>query len=612
MRTLHQYTHLLLPQNYLAEEILLGIIFIHPHIFYRIVPIIKTEYFYLECHKIIYTYLLIINQKNQLNITEFLYTLANINILYYIGGITKILDLMKQSQIFIITSLNINIYIKEIIKLIQYNYTKRLMIQYAYNIIRLAYIPKLSHHKIYNKASYYLNIAENRIPQNNIKTFQELISQFLLNIKSKESRYQVNVHLQHNQLLKSGFLELDKLILGLPKGDLIIIAGRPSMGKTSLAINIAYNILQNKQSAIYIFSLEMSNKQILNKFISIASNIPLKYIIINSLKLIQWHKIINTCYDLINKQIYIDDNPNTSIDYIEYTSKLITKNNKNIHIIIIDYLQLIQANISNKTNRTQELSYITRKLKLLAQYLQLPIIVLSQLNRNIETRTNKQPILSDLKESGCIELSIKINLIENINNKLQINNLINRSITIQKIKRIYQIACLYKNHLNNIKNQKIFLSTKYNFLCRTNKNNQILITHNHKFIFNHNWNPNYLLLDNASLNKNILIHSYYRYNLIHNYYTRIIKFTTYNKSFDLNTQNYFHFLCNNILLHNSIEQDADIVMMIYEKDSNYYHKKKLLDITLCKNRNGKIGSFKLLFSTETTLFENTKNNNEKI
>nr|YP_009332853.1 putative replicative DNA helicase [Membranoptera tenuis]AKL79109.1 putative replicative DNA helicase [Membranoptera tenuis] len=609
MKNFYKYTNLLLPQNYLAEEILLGIIFIHPHIFYRIISVIKTEYFYLESHKIIYTYLLIINQKNQLNITEFLYTLADINILYYIGGITKILDLMKQSQIFIIASLNINIYIKEIIKLIQYNYTKRLMIQYGYNIIKLAYIPKLSHHKIYNKASHYLNIAENKIPQNNIKTFQELISQFLLNIKSIDKQYKTNSHYQNNQLLKSGFLELDKLILGLPKGDLIIIAGRPSMGKTSLAINIAYNILHNKQDGIYIFSLEMSSKQILNKFISIASNIPLKYIVVNSLNLIQWNNLINTCYNLINKQIYLDDNPNISIDYIEYTSKIIKKNNKNINLIIIDYLQLIQANISNKINRTQELSYITRKLKLLAQYLYLPIIVLSQLNRNIETRTNKQPILSDLKESGCIECSIKINLIRNINNKIQINNLIYNSIAIKDIKKIYKIACLYENNFKTCKYQKIYLSTKYHFLCTINKKNHILLTHNHKYIFNHNWTANYLLLDNSCLNKNILIHNCYRYNLIYSYYTQIIKFTNYNKSFDLNTQNYFHFMCNDIILHNSIEQDSDIVMMIYDKNNNYYDKRKLLDITLCKNRNGKIGSFKLVFSTETTLFENTNNTN---
>nr|YP_009326633.1 putative replicative DNA helicase [Membranoptera platyphylla]AMJ16890.1 putative replicative DNA helicase [Membranoptera platyphylla] len=608
MKNFYKYTNLLLPQNYLAEEILLGIIFIHPHIFYRITSVIKTEYFYLESHKIIYTYLLIINQKNQLNITEFLYTLADINILYYIGGITKILDLMKQSQIFIIASLNINIYIKEIIKLIQYNYTKRLMIQYGYNIIKLAYIPKLSHHKIYNKASYYLNIAENKIPQNKIKTFQELISQFLLNIKSIDNKYQTNFQYQNNQLLKSGFLELDKLILGLPKGDLIIIAGRPSMGKTSLAINIAYNILQSKQDGIYIFSLEMSNKQILNKFISIASNIPLKYIIINSLNLRQWNNLIKTCYNLINKQIYLDDSPNISIDYIEYTSKLIKKNNNNINLIIIDYLQLIQANISNKINRTQELSYITRKLKLLAQYLHLPIIVLSQLNRNIETRTNKQPILSDLKESGCIEFSIKINLITNINNKIKLNNLIYNSIVTKKIKKIYNIACLYEYNFKTFKSQKIYLSTKYNFLCKIDKRNQILITHNHKYISNHTWKQNYLLLDNSCLNKNILINTSYRYNLIYRYYTQIIKFTNYNKSFDLNTQNYFHFICNNIILHNSIEQDSDIIMMIYEKDNNYYNKKKVLDITLCKNRNGKIGSFKLVFSTETTLFENTNDN----
>lgn len=593
------YKYLLLPQNYLAEEILLGIILIYPNLFYHVINSIKIEYLFLENHKIIYTCLLVIYKKNKLSLNYLLYTLDEINILSQIGGISKISDLMKQSQIFITSYLNINLYTEETIKLIQYNYIKRIMIQYGHNIIRLAYIPKISHHKIYNKASSYLNIAEKKIPKNYIKTFKELISEFLLTIQYKSNKYKTNLKNEKYQLIKSHFTQLDELIFGLPKGDLIVIAGRPSMGKTSLAINIAYNILINHSKiGIYIFSLEMSKYQILNKFIAIDAKIPLQRIILKNLNTIEWTTIVKTCYQLINLEIYINDNTNTSIDYIEYTSKLIKKENKTINLIIIDYLQLIQANILNKINRSQELSYITRKLKILAQYLQLPIIILSQLNRNIENRSSKQPILSDLKESGCIELSNQINIKKNINNKIYINNMIDIFSHLEymnNINKIKQICTkLYKK-------RNIFLFVQYIFLCIINHKYKLLLTYNHKYIFNQSWIKHYLSFDNSFLKK---YKNLYNQSIIHNYYINNIKFYFYKKSYDLNTQNYFNFVCNKIILHNSIEQDADIVMMISQakNEQQIRHDEKILDIIIAKNRNGPTGSINLLFFPRNSIF----------
>jgi len=595
---LHKYQ--LPPQNYLAEEILLGIIIIYPNMICHILPLVKSEYFFLEYHQILYENLSEIHKKNKSNVTEFLSNLIETKMLHKVGGVNKILDLIKQSQVFIITSYNINSYIEEIIYIIQHNYIKRLMIQYGYYIIQLAYIPKMSHHKLYNKASSYLNFIETKIPKNNISTVPNLITELLLKIQLKNSNDENDYSSIREIYIQSGINELDQLTSGLMKGDLIVIAGRPGMGKTSLAINIAFNVL-NEKIGVCIFSLEMSNKQIINKLIAICSHVETKNLVLNKLKFNEWERVVKACNQLLKNNIYIYDNSNISIDYIEYTSKILTKDNPSIELIIIDYLQLIQVNIINNTNRTQELSYITRKLKLLAQYLNIPILILSQLNRSIEHRSLKTPLLSDLKESGCVNIKCNINTVYKIKNDINIINLHNyyKSIQFTCNKKRYA-ETLSKSIIKLYKIQKIYLSMQYTFKVKIGSKMKLFITHNHKIFRDFYWKKIFFIFDNSFFTK--IKFKNIKYNFIIN---KII-FYKYSKLYDLNMQNYFNFICNKIILHNSIEQDSDIVMMLYEKDKdeNQLENKKILDIVLCKNRNGAIGSFKVVFLPEINLFQN--------
>nr|YP_009391524.1 Replication helicase subunit [Platysiphonia delicata]ARW59668.1 Replication helicase subunit [Platysiphonia delicata] len=594
-----KYKYSLLPQNYLAEEILLGIVFIYPQIFYNINNSIRIEYFFLENNKIIYTYIINVYKKNKLNLNNLLYALSSENILYKIGGIDHILDLMKQSQIFITSFFDVNLYIQEIIKLIQYSYIKRIMIQYGHNIIRLAYIPKISHHKIYNKASYYLNKSEEKISIRFKYTFKSLISDFLLKINDKHIQNYTKKDPKSNFLVKSGFTELDNIITSIPKGDLLVVAGRPSTGKTSFVINLAYNVVFcNKSATICIFSLEMSTKQILEKFIAISSKVPIKNIKIKNLNNNQWKKIIQSCYELINMNVYIDDQANMSIDYIEYTTRLLKKENKEFNLIIIDYLQLIQIDLFYKISRQQELSYITRKLKLLAQYLKIPIIILSQLNRNIESRTSKIPILSDLKESGCMEE----------NEKIQIDNNNVQLLSLKSNKTVLHTEKNTENKLNTNQNNvkiKIIVLLENLFLYNTKKLRNLSLTDNHKYTRSYLWIKNNLTLDNYYCNAYLKKCKKKR---LYNKPIKNIFFSKKSKSYDLYTETYCNFICKKILLHNSIEQDADIVMMLYkDNESNKQkiaEKYTILDFTLSKNRNGSTGSFQLFFFPDTTLFKN--------
>lgn len=581
------------PQNYIAEELLLGIILIYPSIFTYIIPLIKAEYFFLECHQIIYLHLIEIYKKNKLQTNELLNYLANTKILYQIGGINKIVNIMKQGQIFI-PSTNIYIYIQELVELINYNYIKRLMIQYGQNIIQLAYIKQISNYKLYNKASYYLNFTEKKIPKNSIQTFHDLIANLLLKIQNKYDQNKKDLNTS-KIFIKSGFNNLDQLISGFHDGDLIVIAGRPSMGKTSLAINIASNLIHNINTGLCIFSLEMSSEQILYKLIAISCNMNINYLIFNKFSKNQWMKIKTICNKLLKNFIYINDKANISIDYIEYTSKLLKKEHHDIQLIIIDYLQLIQTESLNQINRTQELSYITRKLKLLAQYLNIPVIILSQLNRSIELRNNKEPMLSDLKESGCMYINQAIDL--------QCNK---TSLNIKSVIHHYTISKLIKTTINKIIsnqaiqcNLKIYLFLEYVFKCNILNNIKILITYNHKYLGPSGWLRVDDILDKSSVLKvtnNLSCIQIFSY--IQN-----IKFSEESFVYDLYLKKYFHFLCNQIILHNSIEQDSDIVMILYESEKKEISDSKILDINVCKNRNGSTGSFKLLFLPTTNIFK---------
>lgn len=593
------------PQNYLVEEILLGCILINPKIFSKVINNIKIESFFLESHQIIYINLLKIYQSNKLNPIELLYNLANNNSLRRIGGIQKIIELMKQSQIFIYSN-NTNIYLNKLIEIINNNYTKRLIIQYGYNVIQLSYVKKINGVMLYNKASHYLNITVEKMPQNHNHNFHDLMKNMIYKMqlqRQKSIEYKTNNYSN----IKSGFIDLDRLTYGLPNGDLIILAGRPSMGKTSLAINIAYNILNNSQHSICIFSLEMSSQQILNKFIAIASNIQYKDLINVNIKYNKWQEIKEACKKLLYSNIHIYDKTNVSIDHIEYITKIWMQNKSKLGLIIIDYLQLIQTDNLVNLNRVQQLSYITRKLKMLSQSLQIPILTLSQLNRSIDMRINKKPILSDLKESGCINNTIEIN-IQKIDQYI-----LNITTLIKHLKQSYLLntSHIYSNTLQSNYISKISFSNNYIFSIDYIEGT-IHLTQNHKCLqFNkwlsvHNYRenthpiliPNYTITSKVNLIQYIALHK--------------IKFINYRLVYDLLMQSSIYFTCRNSILHNSIEQDADIVLMLYKKepenivqDSN----QSILDLIIAKNRHGPIGSCQLAFFKENTSFKNLNSNN---
>ncbi|SFX73564.1 replicative DNA helicase [Marinospirillum alkaliphilum] len=202
--------------------------------------------------------------------------------------------------------------------------------------------------------------------------------------------------------LTTGFRDLDAMTSGLQPSDLVIIAGRPSMGKTTFAMNLVENAMMNTNKAVVVFSMEMPAEQLLMRVFSSLGRIDQTKVRTGHLGEADWDRIGSTLSLLKDKKLFIDDTPGLSPNDMRTRTRRIARENGDIAMIMVDYLQLMRVP-GNSENRTAEISEISRSLKALAKEFQCPVVALSQLNRGLEQRTNKRPIMSDLRESGAIE-----------------------------------------------------------------------------------------------------------------------------------------------------------------------------------------------------------------
>lgn len=312
-----------LPQNYIAEETLIGIALLYPSILKTLKGNMKGEYFFLEKNRIIYLSLQGIARSSKT--IELLYELESKKLLRKVGGIESIIEIMKQGQVFI-CKYRLCKYTIELIQLLRDNYVRRLIIQFGHTLVKIGHIKNISNKYLYEKTLLYINKIEeiiNKSSETRVVSIKDLFSQKLINLKYNKTYID---HSKNRYLIKSGINSIDKIIGTLPDGNLIIIAGRPSIGKTTLAINIAYNAFIQQQINLLIFSLEMSSDEILNKFISISLEKNFQLEETEELNNKKWYKMGNICNQLLTKNIYINDKSNLDIQYIENLSNNIKKN----------------------------------------------------------------------------------------------------------------------------------------------------------------------------------------------------------------------------------------------------------------------------------------------
>ena len=201
--------------------------------------------------------------------------------------------------------------------------------------------------------------------------------------------------------VKTFYPNLDGVLTGLHRGDLVIVAGRPSMGKTTFAINIAENVAFNSDLPVAVFSMEMSDEQIATRIICSRARVDAQDIRQGRINEYQWQRIFETQNRLHDKPLYINDTPSLTVSALAGHARQLSRQTGGLGLIVIDYIQLMRG--TNTENRSTELSEISRGLKALARELDCPVVCLSQLNRGVENRMNKRPMMSDLRESGAIE-----------------------------------------------------------------------------------------------------------------------------------------------------------------------------------------------------------------
>jgi len=378
-----------LPHNFLAEKMILSCLIINFEAVEFAIETLPSEAFYFKNHEQIYKTIIFMYQY-QLSIDIF--SLASFlqekALLEEIGGIAVLLEIMNEIPSFI--------HLEEYIRLIKDKFFRRSLIKFGYKVINVSYITNISLEKTLDKLESELLDLTTKNETSLILNSAELFDEIFIKLKKQF----LNPRFPG---LTSGFPTLDSLTQGFQKSDLIILAGRPSMGKTALSLNIALNVIKISKVPILFFSLEMSKEQIIYRILAIETSISQTRLKNGQLYKNDWVKFNKTIKLLSKLPFFIDDTPNLSIKEIRYKIKKLFIEQSQIGLVIIDYLQLIQnLNIKNE-NRVQELSNITRSLKNLAREFNTPIIALSQLSRNVENRVDQKPILSDLRESGSIE-----------------------------------------------------------------------------------------------------------------------------------------------------------------------------------------------------------------
>lgn len=408
-----------LPHNFLAEKMVLNCLLINSESIEITLKTLSVEAFYFKNHQEIYKAITFMyKNKLPIDIITLSTFLQDNGLLEKIGGIKVLTELISQ-----IPNL---VYLEEYIRLIKDKFLRRLLIKLGYEAINSGYITNIPLETILNDFENKVFNLTNEIKTQKVFSSAELLNNIFFELKKKSLNNSLSG-------LASGFHDLDSLTQGFQKSDLIIIAGRPSMGKTALSLNIALNIIKNLKLPVLFFSLEMSKEQIMYRLLSIETNIIQSKLRSGKLYETDWTKL-NKIIKIISKlPLFIDDTPNLSIQDIRSKIKTIIFEQSQIGLIIIDYLQLMQ-NLKLKTeNRVQELSDITRRLKNIAREFNIPIIALSQLSRNVENRVNKKPMLSDLRESGSIEQDADLVLMLYRNNYYNLNeeeiNDLNYSLT---------------------------------------------------------------------------------------------------------------------------------------------------------------------------------------
>jgi replicative DNA helicase len=375
------------PQNLEAEQAVLGAILLNPDILTNVNERIRAEDFYRQGHQRLFQVMNELAEKREpIDLVTLTSLLQDKNLLEEVGGVSYLTEIAS----LVPAISNVEYYAK----IVETKSMHRNLIRTASEIINEAYTSEEDITNIMESAERkILDIAKRRI-KGSFASIKDVL------VESYEQIETLHYNKGGLKGLSTGFIDLDKMTSGFQKSDLIIVAARPSMGKTAFALNLAQNVATRSGETVAIFSLEMSSPQLVMRMIASEGNIDAQAFRTGNLNEEDWEKLTMSIGTLSEASIFIDDTPGITIFDIRAKLRRLQAEH-GLGLVMIDYLQLISGR--GIDSRQQEISEISRSLKLMAREFNVPIIALSQLSRAVEQRQDKRPMLSDLRESGSIE-----------------------------------------------------------------------------------------------------------------------------------------------------------------------------------------------------------------
>ncbi len=380
------------PHSIEAERAVLGAILLNEEAYETVSTIVQPSDFYSDHHRIIYEALMTIVNKNRradyILLTEELKRLQKLDA---VGGIIYITSL---------TSDMLDVYnVEEHAKIVRDKAQLRKLIHVANSLESMAYREEEETEDIVNRAEQMVLDVSGATRSESSFSSMEMVMQETLNRISELQQYKGIL-----TGVSTGFKDLDTMTSGLQKSDLILVAARPSMGKTAFTLNIAQNVAMKSRKNVAFFSLEMSKSQLVARVLASVAGIDSKRIRNGQLSTEDWDKVGAVLDDLSEAPLYIDDTSGLTPQLMKKKLRRLIQDRGELGLIVVDYIQLME-NGGKKVadNRQQEVSAISRQLKIMAREFNVPLIALSQLSRGVESRADKTPMLSDLRESGSLE-----------------------------------------------------------------------------------------------------------------------------------------------------------------------------------------------------------------
>ena len=593
--------HKMPPQNADAERALLGAIMLHPDAFHKVSSLITPEDFYLQAHRWIFEVLLKQEVDNKpLDVISISDRLADRDQLYKIGGLAYLSEVLDRVP----TSAHVAHYAS----IVREKAIVRKLISVSTEIIKESY-------EEVEDVSTFLDSAERRIfeirqgrSKNDMLPIAEVVMTAFQKVEELYSRKELVTG------TTTGFEKFDKMTAGLQPSDLLILAGRPSMGKTSLALNMATNAALRGKCPVVVFSLEMSAEQLVMRMLCSEARVDASRLRTGHMEESDIPRLTKAATELSQADVYIDDNGDATILDLRAKCRRIHAKHGSLGLVVIDYLQLMKGS-SKAASREQEISEISRGLKALAKELHTPVLALSQLNRSLERRPDKRPIMSDLRE--CVTGETRVFLADG--RQIPIRELVGETPEV--------IAMTPEGKLKPALADKVWsVGEREIFNIRLNSGRSIQATAKHRLYGHEGWKrvseldvgerlaivkddppSRTLISEHAELPKAPKLKQLATNEL---FWDEIQSIEPAGRAevFDLTVPEYSSWLANGIVSHNSgaIEQDADVICFVY-RDEVYNaetEEKGIAEVIIGKQRNGPIGTVRLRFFHPYTRFDN--------